>query len=969
MADNEITNIGVMSGKPYGTAPLSADMQYLETYTSSALNRKFKGIVLPGFYLGFAPVAGTGLNVVVTSNEAPGGQGAASIDVNAHQITIQHLADLTLPVVAGKTTRIVLEANYKLGTKTDQVDITSTVKAAQVIAQDLAVAMTDNQLELCRVIVPAGATQVTQAMIVTTWRINRQVGLTLDSIYTSDDELIAANLKGLKILKGLIDTKMEIDKNGADIKDAEAFRKNIGLDHLRTDDNGALIFTGSDGLKVAGAGDFTSDGNVLQVRQKTADKSYLLRGKKADDTLHWYIGQADDSTDAVTWGNSIPNTWMTLAADGTGVSNVLKMTFQGDVAANGGLTVSNGANLTGPVNVYAKGSVGVGDLTSAALYVCGNSTDGTQGITVSSFAPNLAFIDRSSDSAGFRWRGDSNYLRLDVDNRDSGVTWNQNLALFSDKGHLSVGGGGGNNGRILTLGDNTAGNRNLIGASQIVAMAYANIGADATTRGIGFGAEMTVGDGTTAQTMPDWVEFWGNSSVVNTNAAVTLMTSFRSYDKASSSIATAYAFDGRQSARDGVSRWNLYMQGTAPNYMRGQTIIGGTDTKLPGSSFALSVRGGAEVSDMFISRGFAEFRSQVSLVSATPYIDFNSSTAQLNDYDARIIVDSTTATTNGQAVMTIAASQLNINAASRIKGQLIIDKDAHFDDAVYIRGSLFTTAHMSIGNSGTGAFAGTSASLNIGDSDTGLVCPGDGILDVYANNTLTARYTPNKLYVYGKIVSEDADGFRIRPAAGKIGMIHRFDGSNYYMLVTNENDQDGSWNTLRPFQFNGNSGAVTMSHNVSIGGGLSVAGMFSVGQNLSVSGTGWFGNNVSVQWGGRGVTYQENGDIVRMGNVTDGYTIFSNFGSNTSLSGALSWVRNQGYNEMVNNAMSDFGRGGQQYSAGSGTGSGRAYEVPAGCVLTGINTNVSDGRGMGVYFRQLIGRKINGGQFGVGDFA
>lgn len=962
MADNEITNIGVMSGKPYGTAPLSADMQYLETYTSSALNRKFKGIVLPGFYLGFAPVAGTGLNVVVTSNEAPGGQGAASIDVNAHQITIQHLADLTLPVVAGKTTRIVLEANYKLGTKTDQVDITSTVKAAQVIAQDLAVAMTDNQLELCRVIVPAGATQVTQAMIVTTWRINRQVGLTLDSIYTSDDELIAANLKGLKILKGLIDTKMEIDKNGADIKDAEAFRKNIGLDHLRTDDNGALIFTGSDGLKVAGAGDFTSDGNVLQVRQKTADKSYLLRGKKADDTSHWYIGQADDSTDAVTWGNSIPNTWMKLAADGTGVSNVLKMTFQGDVAANGGLTVSNGANLTGPVNVYAKGSVGIGDLTSSALYVCGNSTDGTQGITVSSFAPNLAFIDRSSDSAGFRWRGDSNYLRLDVDNRDSGVTWNQNLALFSDKGHLSVGGGGGNNGRILTLGDNTAGNRNLIGASQIVAMAYANIGADATTRGIGFGAEMTVGDGTTAQTMPDWVEFWGNSSVVNTNAAVTLMTSFRSYDKASSSIATAYAFDGRQSARDGVSRWNLYMQGTAPNYMRGQTIIGGTDTKLPGSSFALSVRGGAEVSDMFISRGFAEFRSQVSLISATPYIDFNSSTSQTNDYDARILVDSTTATTNGQATMTIVAGQLNVNAASRLQGQLVVDKDAHFDDAVYIRGALFTTAHMSIGNLGTGNFAGTSASLNIGDADTGLICPGDGILDLYCNNVATVRLTANNMRVYGPVVSEAADAFRIR-SNGKKSMFHRFDGTSYYMLVTNDNDPDGTWNSLRPFSFNSQNGDVNLNHNVTVGGN------FTIGGNARFTGTGYFGGNMTVSWGGRGHTYQENGDVVRLSSASDGTTIFSGFGGATSLSGALSWIRNQGYNEMVSNAMSDFGRGGQQYSAGSGTGNGRAYEVPAGCVLTGINTNVSDGRGMGVYFRQLIGRKINGGQFGVGDFA
>lgn len=235
MTDNEITDVGVMSGIPYGTAPLSADMQYLETYTSSALNRKLKGVVRPGFYLGFSPVAGTGLNVVVTSKGAEDGQGAASIDVNAHQITVQHLADLTLPVVAGKTTRIVLEANYKVGTVTEQVNRDSAVKAARVFAQDLSVALAPNQLELCRVLVPTGTTQVTQAMIVTNYRINRQVGITLDSVNDSDDELIAANLKGLKILKALIDNNMVSANNGSDIEDKALFRQNIELDQVTND--------------------------------------------------------------------------------------------------------------------------------------------------------------------------------------------------------------------------------------------------------------------------------------------------------------------------------------------------------------------------------------------------------------------------------------------------------------------------------------------------------------------------------------------------------------------------------------------------------------------------------------------------------------------------------------------------------------------------------------------------------------
>lgn len=71
------------------------------------------------------------------------------------------------------------------------------------------------------------------------------------------------------------------------------------------------------------------------------------------------------------------------------------------------------------------------------------------------------------------------------------------------------------------------------------------------------------------------------------------------------------------------------------------------------------------------------------------------------------------------------------------------------------------------------------------------------------------------------------------------------------------------------------------------------------------------------------------------------------------------------YDWIIRNCMSDFGRGGQQYR-----GSARdAWEAPAGCVVTGRNNNVGDGRDQGIYFRQLVGRKINGGQFGVGDFA
>lgn len=70
------------------------------------------------------------------------------------------------------------------------------------------------------------------------------------------------------------------------------------------------------------------------------------------------------------------------------------------------------------------------------------------------------------------------------------------------------------------------------------------------------------------------------------------------------------------------------------------------------------------------------------------------------------------------------------------------------------------------------------------------------------------------------------------------------------------------------------------------------------------------------------------------------------------------------YDWLIRNCMADMGRGGQQYRGGARV----AWECSPGCFLTGTNTNVGDGRDMGSYFRQLVGRKINGGQFGIGDF-
>ncbi|MEJ8872259.1 tail fiber protein [Escherichia coli] len=184
---------------------LLADVQYFELYSSLALNRKLKNIVLPGFYCGFEPVPGTGLSVRITSENSEG-KGAASVDVNNVQISVQQIEDVTVSVKAGATNIIVLEANFEHGVKTTQVDSASSVSAARIYARtDNTIGQ--NQIELCRVIMPSGATAVTKEMIVLKYRVNRAVGVEFSNEISSTEERKAATPKAVKAAYDLANGK------------------------------------------------------------------------------------------------------------------------------------------------------------------------------------------------------------------------------------------------------------------------------------------------------------------------------------------------------------------------------------------------------------------------------------------------------------------------------------------------------------------------------------------------------------------------------------------------------------------------------------------------------------------------------------------------------------------------------------------------------------------------------------------
>lgn len=81
-----------------------------------------------------------------------------------------------------------------------------------------------------------------------------------------------------------------------------------------------------------------------------------------------------------------------------------------------------------------------------------------------------------------------------------------------------------------------------------------------------------------------------------------------------------------------------------------------------------------------------------------------------------------------------------------------------------------------------------------------------------AGNLTPADLNAANTFKVGQVFAA-ADQMRLKAANNATGyaVIHRFDGSNYYFLLTANNNADGSWNDLRPFTLNAASGEVKIS--------------------------------------------------------------------------------------------------------------------------------------------------------------
>lgn len=193
---NDVTVVTSVTYPSPESLALVADVQYHEPYLSAALNRKFRGIVDPGFYAGFFPKPGGGMNLLITSVDGDKTAGAASVNIGEfYQVTIQQRKDISLALSAGKKYAIVLKGRYLLGEDSYQVNTASHIHAAEFVARTYtdSYQLGDGELLVCTVNIPAGVSAITKEMIDVSDRIDLAIGIEISDSVTSTRSDVAAS--------------------------------------------------------------------------------------------------------------------------------------------------------------------------------------------------------------------------------------------------------------------------------------------------------------------------------------------------------------------------------------------------------------------------------------------------------------------------------------------------------------------------------------------------------------------------------------------------------------------------------------------------------------------------------------------------------------------------------------------------------------------------------------------------------
>jgi hypothetical protein len=208
---------------------------------------------------------------------------------------------------------------------------------------------------------------------------------------------------------------------------------------------------------------------------------------------------------------------------------------------------------------------------------------------------------------------------------------------------------------------------------------------------------------------------------------------FRAADPSSITATNVYGYASQIVSSTVSNRWNIYANGTAPNYFNGQVRIGTTATysgeklSINGNAylngaltatniFATGVVYSAASSDGLVQvggnpAGSIELGDPNRTTEGTPYIDFHSSTST-NDFDSRIIASG--GTTTGSGILQITASKLLIpstsSSTSTITGALVVNGGVGIGGNLYVANTSYISGAQIVTTATIGLYASSSAS-------------------------------------------------------------------------------------------------------------------------------------------------------------------------------------------------------------------------------------------------------------------
>ncbi|MCZ4061240.1 hypothetical protein O3W44_22175 [Pantoea sp. LMR881] len=315
---------------------LVADVQYLEQFGSSALNRKAFGIFGAGVYRGYTVVPGTGLNVTVNPDGTK--PGVASVNVDNFQITVQLLNAQTVALAAGKTNFVILEAVYGQGVLTKQVDSTATQEAAlfRVVYAESDIPV--NAIEIARITLAAGAKSVAASQIDITKRYQYLVAYEpTDDIHdTRETRLLTvkAGKSFLPLAGGTVTGALTLDST-LDVKGGATFQGDV-----KADGNG--YFNRVRGVYGIDVGYDSGASNTRQLNFYSA----------SDNTLTGYINVV---------GGSLTASYMTVRAGFLQLNGALST--NGTFSAAGAVSIGDSLTVTGATALASTLAVG-GNVTA-----------------------------------------------------------------------------------------------------------------------------------------------------------------------------------------------------------------------------------------------------------------------------------------------------------------------------------------------------------------------------------------------------------------------------------------------------------------------------------------------------------------------------------------------------------------------------------------------------------------------------